>query len=327
MKKRINRLLIMGGFLVVLPFILNNPYYLHLLIFTGMYGILAMGVTLLLKVRLVSLGVAGFWAVGAYASSLCATKLELTPWLCLPIAGIVTAIVAFVLGIVFVRTGGLGFLILSLVVNEVIVLVLGAVELFGGWNGIERIPGFCITLPFFGSVHFVGKVHYYYLLLFLVGVTVVTFGMLYKSRIGRAWGAIGSSHDLARAIGINLFRYRLATFVISNFFVGIAGSFYAHYQGYIQPLSFSVFKSILILIYAVLGGVAFFAGPFVGSLIGIFVPEFLRVTREVEPIFFGIIMLLIAVFLPQGMLGFRLPQSLTRRIRRFILSERDGQDG
>ena len=324
MKKRINSLLIIGGFLVALPFFLNNPYYLHLLIFTGMYGILAMGVALLLKVRLVSLGIAGFWAAGAYTSCLCATRLGLSPWFCLLIAGVVTAIVAFVLGIVFVRTGGLGFLMLTLVVNEVIVLVLGAVELFGGWNGIDRIPRFSITLPFFGSVHFVGKVYYYYLLLFLVGVTVLTFGALYKSRIGRAWGAIGSSHDLARATGINLFRYRLGAFVISNFFVGIAGSFYAHYQGYIQPLSFSVFKSILILIYAVLGGIGFFAGPFVGSFIGIFVPEFLRVTREVEPIFFGIIMLLIAVYLPQGVLGLRLPQGLTGRIKRFILPERDG---
>jgi branched-chain amino acid transport system permease protein len=120
---------------------------------------------------------------------------------------------------------------------------------------------------------------------------------------------------LAQTLGINLFRYRLLAFVISSMSAGLVGSFYAHYFGTIEPGTFSVFKSIYIQIYSILGGLNFYLmGPIIGALIMTLVPEFLRVGKEIEPILTGGILILLVIFLPGGIL------SLPERVGVFVTS-------
>ena len=139
-------------------------------------------------------------------------------------------------------------------------------------------------------------------------ITVAVYG-LYSSRIGKAWRAIKLNPHLAETLGIDLFRYRLLAFVIASGIAGIAGSFYAHYFRSLEPGMFSVFKSIYIQIYSILGGLNFYIlGPILGSLIMTLLPEFLRVSKEIEPILTGAVLIGLVIFLPGGILS--LPERL-----------------
>jgi branched-chain amino acid transport system permease protein len=116
--------------------------------------------------------------------------------------------------------------------------------------------------------------------------------------------AIGLNPHLAESIGVNVFRYRLLAFVIASAVAGLEGSFYAHYIGSINPHAFNIFKTIHIHIYAILGGIGFaFLGPIIGTFIMTFVPESLRIAKEIEPILTGGLLIILIIFLPGGILS------------------------
>ena len=306
MKKTVS-LAVGSLFLIGVPFFVKNPYHIHLLIILGIYSILTMSFVMQLRVGLISMGIAAFWGMGAYASALLASRLGFSFWFSLPLAGIITAVMAFGIGFVIVRPAGISFLIMTLALNFILVQILGTtyVELFGGWGGITGIPRPFLSIPFLGFLEFVSKVSYYYLMLFLLLLTTLAFHSIYHSRIGRAFDAIGETHILSASMGINVFKYRLWAFVIASFFTGLAGSFYAHYQCFLVPEAFDFWKSIYLQIYSILGGISYpILGPIVGSATAVVVPELLRVTGLLEPIFYGILILVVALFLPGGIVGF-----------------------
>jgi branched-chain amino acid transport system permease protein len=207
-----------------------------------------------------------------------------------------------------VRHAGIAFVILSIIVNMAVVQAVGHVEQVGAWRGIIHIPPpDAIPIPFHAPIEFVTATSFYYLILFLVLLTIVVFSSLYRSRIGRAWNAVRLDPRLAETLAINPFAYRLLAFVVACGFGGLAGSFFAHYMGSIQPATFNIFKSIYILVYAALGGIKFLIwGPIVGTAIMTYVPEWLRISEEFGPIFVGIILVLLVLFLRGGLLS--LPQ-------------------
>jgi branched-chain amino acid transport system permease protein len=295
-----------GLLLISLPFVVRSDYLLHLIIYMCMYSMLGMGFSMIWKNRLITCGQAGFWAVGAYTSALLVTKVGISFWLALPIAGIASALFALLVFSIALRASPLVFFGISLVSAFIVMEVLGSIEFFGGWAGLLDIPS-----PTIGSFVFLSKTSYYYLVLFLLVVNVLVFYALYKSRIGRAWTAIGQSVRLAEVQGINIYRYRLAATVIACFFAGVAGSFYAHYQNLLIPTTFSFLCSIYIQMYALIGGLGYFiAGPIVGAGVMVFAPEYLRVAEEFQPIFYAILLIVIIIFLPGGILS--IPQRFPR---------------
>jgi len=293
--------------LALLPLVVRNPYYIHLLIMVGINAVLAMTFILMLRTGLISLAIAAFWGIGAYASALLSVKLGLPVWLAMPVTAVVTGIVAAIVGALLVKQGGFGFIIQTLAFAFIIVLIFGTFEVFGGYVGIVGIPHpEQISVPFAGSIQFtaISKMPFYYLMLFLVLLMVLVLNAFYSAWAGRAWKAIGLSAPLAESLGINLFNYRLLAFVIASSIAGLMGSFYAHYYGALVPGTFGPFKTIYTHVYAILGGIGFpILGPAVGALIMTFVPELLRVTEGVEPIFTGILIILLILFLPDGLLG------------------------
>ena len=305
--------------LALLPLMVRNPYYIHLLIMVGINAVLAMTFILMLRTGLISLAIAAFWGIGAYASALLSVRLNLPVWLALPAAVVITGIVATIIGALLVKQGGFGFIIQTLAFAFIIVLIFGTFEVFGGYMGIVAIPHpEQISIPFTGAIQFtsISKMPFYYLILFLVLLIVLVLSAFYSAWAGRAWRAIGLSAHLAESLGIDLFKYRLLAFVISSSIAGLMGSFYAHYYGAIVPATFGPFKTIYVHVYAILGGIGFpILGPAIGSLILTFVPEFLRVTEGVEPIFTGILIILLILFLPNGLLG--LPHLWQRTERPF----------
>jgi len=298
--KEVTLFIALGIILLLLPLIIKSPYQMHLIIMLCINIVLGMSFAMLFSTGLITIGAAAFWAVGAYASALLVMNLDLSFWLALPLASIITGMIGLVLGSIIVRAPGVAFVVQTMVINMIVVQALGQIGFLGGWGGILGIPR---PNPI-ASIKFVSKTHYYYLILFLLLLTVAVFYGLYSSRIGRAWRSIRLNPRLAQTLGIDLFRYRLLAFIIASMSAGLVGSFYAHYFGTIEPGTFSVFKSIYIQIYGILGGLNFYLmGPIIGALIMTLVPEFLRIGKEIEPILTGGILILLVIFLPGGILS------------------------
>lgn len=309
--------LILAIILVLLPLAIRNPYYIHLLIMVGINSVLAMTFILLFRTGLITIAIAAFWGIGAYASALLSVDLGVSVWLALPASAAVTALIALLAGSLLASKGGNAFVILTMVFGFIAILVFGTFEVFGGYVGIFNIPPpEPVHLPFFGTIEFTSKIPYYYLMLLLLGIVVATYSAFYAAWTGRAWRAISLSPRLAASLGINIFRYRLLAFVIAATSAGLMGSFYAHYYGSVIPATFDPYKTIYAHVYAILGGVSFAVfGPIIGAFVMTVVPELLRIAKEIEPLFTGVIVIILVMFLPNGLLG------LARSRRRpFLLS-------
>jgi branched-chain amino acid transport system permease protein len=184
------------------------------------------------------------------------------------------------------------------------VLTLGIQQLlslkfFGAWGG----PG-VVKPAAIGSFVFNQKPSLYYLGLVFLTLNVVVYVSLYRSKIGRAWNAIGSSLKLADSVGINVVRYRIANVLIGNFFLALAGSYYAAYNQAVAPNTFSFPATVYVMMYLVVGGLtSSVAGPMIGALIVTFIPEYLRLAKEYEPVVTGVAIILIIIFIPKGIMG------------------------
>ncbi len=314
---------------LLLPLFIRNSYILHLIIMACIYSVLAMGFSLMWRNKLISAGQAGFWAVGAYTSALLVMKLGTPFWLALPAAGVASGVFALLIFSLALRAGPLVFFGMSLVSGFIILEVLGNVSFLGGWEGLLDVPN-----PRIGSYVLLTKTSFYYVIVVILLLNVAVYRRLYNSPIGRAWTAIGSSSRLAEVQGVNVYRYRLASTVIGCFFAGIAGSFYAHYQTLLVPTTFTFQASINVQMYALVGGLSYFiAGPIVGSFLMVFLPEFLRAGQQFQPIIFGLLLILIIIFLPGGILGLeerfpslrRFLRSLMRQPKRMSANKNDGE--
>jgi branched-chain amino acid transport system permease protein len=184
-------------------------------------------------------------------------------------------------------------------------VVVGNTSYLGGHNGIPQIPPpNPIRIPFLPAIEFVSKVPLFYLALFLFVVIVLICTAFYSAWTGRAWTAIGLTPRLAESIGIDIFRYRLLSFVLASSIAGFIGSFYAHYQGFIIPSTFDMWVNIYIQIYAILGGLGYAIwGPLIGSAVMTFFPELIRGARELAPVFTGVLLILFVLFFPGGFLS------------------------
>jgi branched-chain amino acid transport system permease protein len=261
---------------------------------------------MMLRTGLISLCIAAFWGIGAYASAMLVIHGHLSFWLSLPLSTLITAAFAFAIGYVIIKNAGFTFIILTTVIGMLFVVVVGNIAWLGGYSGVPNIPPpNPINLGPLGSIVFDEKVDFFYLALFLFALIVLVVNAFYSSWAGRAWNAIGLNPRLAQSMGVNVFRYRLLSFVVACAIAGLVGSFYAHYQTFIIPTAFNLFpKTIYIQVYAVLGGVGYATlGPIVGAALLTFFPEFVSVAEEKSIIIVGAMLLLVIIFLPKGLLS------------------------
>jgi branched-chain amino acid transport system permease protein len=304
--KRLLGFVILAIFFAFIPAWVQSPYYIDLLIVVMINAALAMTFVMLLRTGLISLCIAAFWGIGAYASALLSVKGGLSFWACLPLATIITAIAALLIGYVIIRNAGFTFIIMTTVIAMLFVTVVGNIGWMGGYNGISNIPApNALNFGALGTVAFDSKVDFFYLGLILFVIIFLVINAFYSSWAGRAWNAIGLNPRLAQSMGVNVFRYRLLSFVVGCAVAGLVGSFYAHYQSFIIPTAFNLFpKTIYIQVFAVLGGVGFATlGPIVGSgLLSLFNEAFSAVDRY-SIIIVGALVLVVVVFLPRGLLS------------------------
>jgi branched-chain amino acid transport system permease protein len=296
----------MGLLLVTFPLYIKNQYFITIANFILIYSVLTLGLRMIMKVGEVSFAHASFMGVGAYASALLTMRLQLSFWLAGPIACAITAILAFLLGSLAIRTKGVHFFLVTLAMGETIRLITmnWNAQLLGGPSGIYGIPPPAPVT--FGPlmIEFNSKEAFYFIALFILAVVVFIALRLDHSRVGRIWDVIGQDEKLAEVIGINVYSHKLASFVLSSTIAGLAGVVFAHMMAYVSPYDFTFFFAVQLLIYVMFGGVATLVGPIIGVTILMIISELLRKVGHYELIFYGFIFILVLRFFPEGIINF-----------------------
>jgi branched-chain amino acid transport system permease protein len=303
-------LLIVAAFVAV-PLFVANMYYLQVLVFIGIYVILALSLNLLNGyVGLLSIGHAAFYAIGAYASAKLTMELAL-PWAAAMLgAGAIAGLVGYLIAKPTLRLSGIYLTLVTLGFNMILFLVLQ------NWMGFTNGPLGIMDIPppaLFGRVAN-SRLHYYYLILTLVLLTVFSMHRLMNCRFGRALTAIRENELAAEATGVDTTRYKIQAFVLAAFYAGIAGSFYAHFVKYISPDSFTINESFILLAMLAFGGQGNLIGPMVGAAALILIPEIFRPLQEYRMFVYGGILIVMMLVRRQGLLGGR---SYRLRLTRF----------
>jgi len=311
-------------FALAIPWLMPDPYLLHVLILTYIYSILTLGFILVWTAGRLHFGIAGFWAIGAYICALTVMRAGVSYWLSLPLAGIATGIIGLGIGYIVCRTGGGTFIMLTWAFAEVIrLIIVTETTVLGGSAGIMGVPK-PNPIPLPGvTIQFIGKVPYYYLILFLLLVAVFFLYRLYKSPIGLILRSIGQSDHLSESVGIYVLWYRVLAFTIAAFFAGLAGSFWAHYIGYLCPDHFTVMESLYVEVAGIIGGLGnFIAGGIIGGFFIVVVPEVFRAFKQWVPVIYGVALITVILFLRGGLASLpgvirpRLPKWVTERVRK-----------
>lgn len=296
--------------LFVLPLLWKSTYWIHVLILTGLNVLLAVSLRAFSRLGQISIGTAGFMLLGAYSSALLAKYLGLSFWITLFLGGLLAAVVALAAGYPFLKAKGIYFAILSWILAEVCRLTAWYwSSLTGGSTGLQKIPPpDPINILGLTTLTFNTKTTYYYLMLVIVIVCLVILYRLERSWLGLMWSAIREADNLAQSVGINIMGHKMLIFSVTAFFMGIAGSLYAHYMGTLSPYGepgsvFSFTASIYVLIYVVVGGENRFAGPIIGAILLTVVPELVRTLREYMPLIFGGLLIIVIFLIPDGIAG------------------------
>lgn len=282
-------------------------YLLHILIITGIYIILALSLNLIVGYTgLASLGHASFFAVGAYTSSLLALRLGVSPLIGFLIGACAACLLGVVIGFPSLRLKG-DYLALATFGFGVIVYSVAK-----NWVGLTRgpmgLPG--IPQPTLFFIHFDSLISYLLLVAFFVLVMLFVIRRIVNSPFGRVLRGIREDEIATRALGKDPDRYKILVFVIGAGFAGIAGGLYAHYITFIDPSSFTVMESILIILMVVFGGMGSIAGSFLGASILVILPELLRflgmpssIAAPMRQMIYGALLVALMLKRPQGLVG------------------------
>ncbi|MCD2166877.1 high-affinity branched-chain amino acid ABC transporter permease LivM [Comamonas koreensis] len=285
------------------------------------YVMLGLGLNIVVGFAgLLDLGFVGFYAVGAYTYALLFHWAGWSFWEALPLSGAAAALFGFLLGFPVLRLRGDYLAIVTLGFGEIIrLLLVNLVDFTGGPDGISGIPkptlfGFELTRTAsqegaqtlqqlmgieFNTMHMV--VFLYLLALGLALVTLWISNRLIRMPIGRAWEALREDEVACRSLGMNPTKIKLSAFTLGAMFAGFGGAFFAARQGIVSPESFSFIESALILAIVVLGGMGSQIGVVVAAILITVLPELAREFSEYRMLIFGLVMILMMVWRPQGL--------------------------
>ncbi|MGF6376894.1 branched-chain amino acid transport system permease protein [Clostridiales Family XIII bacterium PM5-7] len=263
-------------------------YIEGILILVGINLMVVLGLSLLTGFTgLFSFGHAGFMAIGAYVAATCTMQLGIPYFIAILIGGIAAMVASFLIGYFTLDLKGDYFCIATLGFGEAVRLILDNLAYFGGARGLPSIP-METTLP---------KV------LIINVIAVLCVVLLIKSRQGRNMVAIREEELASQAIGINVFKYKMTSLMISALLAGIGGAMLAHYLGFIQPLMFQLTKSTEMTIMVIFGGLGSVSGSVVGAIALTFLPELLREFYQWRLVVYGAAVIIIMITRPQGLMG------------------------
>jgi branched-chain amino acid transport system permease protein len=277
-----------------------SPYKSGILIFVGIYVILAVSLDLLMGFAgQISVGHAAYFAIGAYVSGILTVKAGIPPLPALLAGLLLSAGVAWASGRPVLALKEYYLAMATLALNEIVVtLIIGLQGLTGGASGLRDIPSF--SLFGFG---FDNPIHYYYLVWSAVLLVVLASLAVVRSPFGRTLIAIHSDETAAATFGIDCARYKVRVYVLSAVFASLAGSLFAHYMGFVAPDDFGVLTSINILVMLFLGGTGTIFGPILGASFLKLLPELTYSFQDYELLVNGLILIVVLVFMPRGLYG------------------------
>jgi len=302
--------------LVAAAIVTADGYQVYVISLVGLTAMVGIGINILLGLTgQISLGHAGFYAIGAYVGAILTTTYEWSFWAALPVAGLIAGIAGMLLAIPALRVRGPYLAMVTIAFGFVI--EQGAAEwkeVTGGWNGIMFIP-----LPEAFGYTFIER-DVALLVAVLTFGAVALFARLNASAWGKAMRAVRDSELASRSLGLDPVMIRTAAFTLSAAITGLAGAIFASLTQFISPESFPFIQSILFLLVAIIGGIGTVLGPVVGALVVVLLPEFLSALAEYRLLFVGFLLLVVLVATPRGVVG-----EIERRLRR--VDERPARAG
>jgi len=312
-------------FLAILPWLIMKYHLLGLSVYIvnliTVHAIVAIGLNILVGFTgQISMGHAGFFAIGAFTTVIFVLKVGLPFYLALPLGGFISSLFGFLLGLPALRLKGPYLAIATLGFGMAITTTIKHLEFFGGRMGLQAPKLYLFAIP-------MKDIHFYYMIMIIAVIMVIGAVKLIKTRVGRAFIAIRDSDIAAEAMGVNLTYYKTLAFAVSAFYTGVAGGLYAFILGFINAESFHLIMSITFLAMVVVGGLGSIMGSIAGatlmtyldiklqaiqdiSLIGpalvTFSQKYMSVAgiSNIAVIVYGLIMILIVLFEPLGIFGF-----------------------
>lgn len=306
-------------------FIYDNSYLTKALILALIYVLLGLGLNIVVGLAgLLDLGYVAFYAVGAYTLALGSQYLGIGFWTAILIAPFLAAILAAIIAFPVLRTHGDYIAIVTLGFGEIIRLILtNWIDFTGGPNGAEAPPPTFFGLQFtrfakdggetfsqFFHLPYLANSRFLFIYVVLVFVVMLMIFFVYRLRLlpmGRAWEALREDEVACKSLGMNHVAIKLSAFTIGAMTGGIAGVFFASYQGFVNPTSFTFFESALILAIVVLGGLGSITGVVIAAFILTLMPELLREFADFRILAFGILMVLMMVWRPRGLIAAKRP--------------------
>jgi len=285
--------------LALVPLLGLSSYMMHIFILVIMWSVIGMSWNLLGGYcGQVSFGHAAFFGMGAYTAGIFYLKLGVSAWWGLPLSIATVGIFSLVFGFIVLRLRGPYFTLATLAIGEVLRVTAENLQgLTQGNLGIMIEERTWIT-----------KIWYYYVILLMAACTFFLIKKVIGSKLGYYFVAIREDQDAAESLGINTTFYKTVALCLSGVLTGLAGAFYINYMGYIDPqVVFPLYDiSIVTVMVVMVGGVATFWGPFVGAVIMVVFSELIRsipLLGEAHQTFFGVLLIFIIIFLPNGIVG------------------------
>jgi branched-chain amino acid transport system permease protein len=292
------------------PFVIHSNYAMRVIIYIGLYIVLALGLNVVMGFTgLLNIGHAAFYATGAYTTAILMASYGLSFWWTLPIGMALGGLLGVAVGFPTLRLRDDYLAMVTLGFGQIVYIVAN------NWMGLTRgprgIPG--IPAPRIGLAQWHVSIEsytgYYFLILCYVLVTIYACIRVRDSRVGLAWMAIREDEDVAAVMGINLGFYKTLSFAFSAVVGALAGSFFAVFQSFVSPNSFTILESVVIVTIPILGGLGSIPGTVIGAALMIGLPEVFRSASEYRMVAVGAFMVLMMIFKPEGLLGKKLFQT------------------
>ena len=290
---------VLGG-LLAFPLLVSNEYVLRIAVLAGIYVILAASLNVTNGYAgLFSFGHAAFYGIGAYTAAILATSFGVPAWATLPLAGVVAGLFGAAIALPTLRLTGIFLALVTIGFQEIAYLVtLNWVGLTRGPMGIPGIPP-----PRVLGIELTGNRGYYYLILGLDALVLFLIARIATSRLGRAFVAIREDELAAASIGVPIFRLKVLAFIIATGFAGLAGAFFAHHARFVSADSFRLDETFLILTMLIVGGMGSWIGPIIGAVFLVILPEASRFLAEYRGVVYGLILIAVILFRPEGIAG------------------------
>jgi len=277
----------------LLPYLISL-YNLHISIYVLQNIIIAVSWNIVAMTGQMSFGTAGFFGIGAYTATFMWELFKFPTILNIFLGGFLAAVASLIFGLICLRMRGIYFAVTTLGLTEALRVTLIMVHAIS-----FRPLGTSVPVMFGGL-----KQYAYYFILIIGLASIITEFKIMKSKMFYAFTSIRTDEDGATMIGVNPTRYKIIAFVISSFFIGIAGGFYPFYRGYIEPAAvFDVSISIVGIIMPLFGGLYTALGPIIGAIVLTILSEKLRFFLTANQLIYGLILVIAILFMPKGIVG------------------------